>query len=111
MLVYNTENEDYIPIMDSLSFTVMTRNTQCINISVIDDGIVERDETFTIEAVSTPIIAIVSSVKVEILNDDCKSDILKSTVNIIIMLLHGMTVLHMYFVVFFQSWWYPLIVQ
>ena len=85
MCSYNTENEDYIPIMDSLSFTVMTGNTQCINISVIDDGIVERDETFTIEVVSTPIIAIVSSVKVEILNDDCKSDILRYAISMTVM--------------------------
>lgn len=59
--------------MEELSFVVVTGNRQCINISVIDDTILENDDAFLIEAINTSLITpIQSSIKVMIANDDSK---------------------------------------
>ena len=59
--------------MEELSFTVVTGNRQCINISVIDDTVLENYDVFLIEAVATSLITPVqSTVEVTIANDDCK---------------------------------------
>ena len=72
-LCFNIENEDYFPIMEELSFMVVTGNRQCINVSVIDDTILENDDVFLIEAIDTTLVTpIQSSVKVTIANDDSK---------------------------------------
>lgn len=59
--------------MEELSFMVITGDRQCINISVIDDTILENDDVFLVEAISTSlIIPIQSTVEITIANDDCK---------------------------------------
>ena len=72
-LCSNTENEDYTPISEDLSFMVITGNRQCINISVVDDTVLENDEAFLIEAINTSLVVPIQPfVQVTILNDDCK---------------------------------------
>ena len=52
---------------------VATGNRQCINVSVIDDTILESDDVFLIEAINTSLITLTqSTVEVTIANDDCK---------------------------------------
>ena len=59
--------------MEELNFMVITGNRQCINISVIDDTILENDDVFLIEAISTSLVTLTqSTVEVTITNDDCK---------------------------------------
>ena len=69
----NAENDDYFPVVEELSFVVVTANRQCINISVIDDTILENDDVFLVEALSTSLATpIQSTVEVIIANDDSK---------------------------------------
>ena len=70
------DNEDYIPVVEELVFTVVTGNRQCINISLIDDMVLENDEMFFIQAISTGLVTPTrSSVNITILNDDGKTNV------------------------------------
>ena len=67
------DNEDYFPIVEELVFTLVTGNRQCINISLIDDTILENDEMFLIQATTTSFVTpLLSLVNITILNDDSK---------------------------------------
>ena len=59
--------------MEELSFLVITGYRQCINVSMIDDTILESDDVFLIEAINTSLVTLTqSTVEVTIANDDCK---------------------------------------
>lgn len=52
---------DYSSIMDTLSFpegTTMADNTQCINISITDNGAFEKDEYFLVHISSEPEVSV-----------------------------------------------------
>ena len=73
LLFSNLDDEDYIPISEILSFAVVTGDRQCINISVINDTVLEDDEVFLIQSINTSLITpIPSTVPVVVLNDDGK---------------------------------------
>lgn len=61
--------------MDHFSFAVNTGNRQCINVTLVDDTILEDEEAFQIHAVAVDnsIVTVFQPyVLVTILNDDCK---------------------------------------
>lgn len=71
----DADDKDYIPIMDHLSFAVTTGNRQCINVSLVNDDILEDEEEFQIHAsaVDNSLVTVFQPyVLVTILNDDCK---------------------------------------
>ena len=71
---FNTAGEDYIPITELLSFMVVTGDRQCINISLIDDNVLEDDDVFLVEARNNSFITTVQPfVEVVVLNEDSKS--------------------------------------
>lgn len=71
----NTDDEDYIPIMDDLSFAVNTGYRQCISVTLVNDTILEDEEVFQILAVAVDnslVTVLQPYVLVTILDDDCK---------------------------------------
>ena len=69
----HVEFEDYIPLSRSLTFTLVSNSTSCVGISLIDDAVLESDETFILESVNTSLVtAIPQTVIITIVNDDCK---------------------------------------
>lgn len=71
----NTDDEDYIPIMDHLSFAVNTGNRQCTDVTLVNDTILEDEEVFQIHAVAIDnslVTVFQPYVLVTILDDDCK---------------------------------------
>ena len=77
-VIYNSkwlhvEFEDYIPVSRSLTFALVSNSSSCVDISLIDDAVLENDETFTLESVNTSLVtAIPPAVTITIVNDDCK---------------------------------------
>ena len=68
----HTANEDYSPISQAfLEFALVTNYTQCINITIIDDTILEVDEEFFLESgKSDSTTSVPSVVSITIQNDD-----------------------------------------
>ena len=51
----------------------MSNSTSCIDISLIDDSVLENDEAFLLESVNSSLVtAIPPAVTIIIVNDDCK---------------------------------------
>ena len=64
-------NEDYIPISEVLTFALVTNETQCVVIPVLNDPFVEEDEAFLLQSISTNLTEIIpQSVTITITNDD-----------------------------------------
>ena len=58
----------------------MSNSTQCVDIPLVDDSILERDEVFLLESVSTDLVtAIPSTVNITIQDDDCELLIIPET--------------------------------
>ena len=69
------ELEDYIPFTQNLTFALVSNFSSCIGISVVNDAVLENDETFFLESMNTSLVtAIPPSVTITILNDDCESN-------------------------------------
>lgn len=67
-------NEDYIPISEILTFALVTNNTQCVTISILNDFVIEDDEVFFLQSIditnlteTTP-----QTVMITIVDDDGK---------------------------------------
>ena len=51
----------------------MSNFSSCVDISLIDDAVLENDEAFLLESVNTSLVtAIPPAVTITIVNDDCK---------------------------------------
>ena len=62
---------DYIPISATLTFALITNDTQCVNILIINDAVVENNETFFLQAMDTNLTETSpQSVMITITNDD-----------------------------------------
>ena len=70
---YNAANEDYIPISVTLIFALVTNNTNCVTIPILNDPIVESDEVFFLQSIDTNLTeTIPQTVMITIVNDDSK---------------------------------------
>ena len=70
---YNAANEDYIPISVTLIFALVTNNTNCVTIPILNDPIVESDEVFFLQSTDTNLTeTIPQTVMITIVNDDGK---------------------------------------
>ncbi len=57
----------------SLTFVLVSNSTSCVYISIVDDAVLENDETFFLESMNSSLVtAIPPIVTITILNDDCK---------------------------------------
>lgn len=67
-----TANEDYLPLSQTLQFSVVSQDTQCLSLSLLDDTISEDDENFLVLAGDTNLIQVTNNpVQVVIQDDDC----------------------------------------
>lgn len=72
--MYETENEDFIPISNTLNFALVTNLTRCIIIPILDDSVLENDEVFLLNALNNTLVTVYPpSVPIEIEDDDSKS--------------------------------------
>ena len=68
---------DYIPISENLTFALVTNNTQCVTIPILNDPFIEDDEVFFLQSVDTSLTeTIPQSVTITITNDDSKYQLL-----------------------------------
>ena len=95
------ENEDYLPFVEELSFIVVTDNRQCVNITVVDDTVLENDDVFLIEAINTSVVTPAqSSVRVTIINDDSKCiDYIKTVLSLLAIIIY----IYIYIYFFFST--------
>ena len=57
----------------NLTFALVSNFSSCVDISIIDDAVLENDEAFLLESVGTSLVtAIPPSVTITIRNDDCE---------------------------------------
>ena len=64
-------NMDYIPFSVTLTFALITDDTQCVNIMIVDDPIIENDEVFFLRAIDTNLTETSpQNVMITITNDD-----------------------------------------
>ena len=69
----HAEFEDYAPLTQNLTFASVSNFSSCIGISIVDDAVLENDETLFLESVNTSLVtAIPPAVTITILNDDCE---------------------------------------
>ena len=62
---------DYIPISVTLTFALITNDTQCVNIPIVNDPVVENDEVFFLLAIDANLTdTSPQSVMITITNDD-----------------------------------------
>ena len=70
---FYAEFEDYIPFTQNLTFALVSNFSSCIDISIIDDAVLENDETLFLESVNTSLVtAVPPALTITILNDDCE---------------------------------------
>lgn len=63
--------EDFIPISEILTFKLVTSNTQCVNISILNDLIIESDEEFFLQTIDTNLTETTpQTVAITIIDDD-----------------------------------------
>ena len=75
MIPFKIENEDFIPISSTLDFLLVTNDTQCVFVPILDDPILENDEVFALQGLnSTLITSIPPIVPITIEDDDSKLD-------------------------------------
>lgn len=43
-------NEDYIPISEILTFALVTNDTQCVTITILNDFVIEDEEVFLLQS-------------------------------------------------------------
>ena len=69
----HAEFDDYIPFTQNLTFALVSNFSSCIDISIVDDAVLENDETLFLDSVRTSLVtAIPPAVTITILNDDCE---------------------------------------
>ena len=67
----NTENEDFVLNSTTLNFALVTNSVQCIIIQLVDDSILEEDETFFLETLNNSLVTSVpTTVPITIEDDD-----------------------------------------
>ena len=70
-IIFIAANEDYIPISEILTFALVTNETQCVVIPVLNDPFVEEDEVFLLQSINANLTEITpQSVTITITNDD-----------------------------------------
>ena len=57
----------------NLTFALVSNFSSCVDISLVDDAILENDEAFLLESMNTSLVtAIPPAVTITIVNDDCE---------------------------------------
>ena len=98
------ENEDFTPILTTLDFLLVTNNTQCVSIPILDDSILENDEVFALQGLnSTLIISIPPIVQITIEDNDSKLYAIRLSIYILILYIFVLSFFSVAFVGFGAS--------
>lgn len=69
-------NVDYIPILENLTFALVTNNTQCVSIPILNDPFIEDDEVFFLQSIDTNLTETTpQTVTITITNDNSNKSI------------------------------------
>ena len=77
LFFYCTEPDDYSRVVTQITFSAGSGvgSQQCINVSIVNDNVVEMTEQFSLSlaAGQNSVIGFPDTATVEIIDDDCKS--------------------------------------